>query len=94
VASQTIHAIAVTDAAADLPVMRPLIGMDKSQIIEIARNIGTYETSIIPFDDCCTVFVPRHPLTKPRLEKILAEEARLDKSGLMERAFATLKHIM
>ncbi|MCL1789489.1 MAG: tRNA 4-thiouridine(8) synthase ThiI, partial [Oscillospiraceae bacterium] len=74
VASQTLSAIACTDAAAELPVLRPLIGMDKTEIIAIARKIGTFDISVQPYEDCCTVFLPRHPVTKPRLEKILISE--------------------
>jgi len=74
VASQTQAAIAVTEQAATLPVLRPLIGLDKREIIEYARKIGTLETSELPYEDCCTVFTPKHPKTKPRLEEVLAEE--------------------
>ena len=89
VASQTMAALAVTDNAADLPVMRPCIGLDKDEIVVRARNIGTFETSILPYEDCCTVFTPRHPDTNPDLEEVLAEEAKLDVEGLLERALAT-----
>ncbi len=88
VASQTIEALAVTDDAAKLPVFRPLIGMDKEEIVQIARKIGTFETSILPYEDCCTVFTPKHPSTKPKLEKILQSEALLDVEGLVRRAIA------
>ncbi len=86
VASQTAEALVVTDNAVSLPVMRPLIAMDKTDIIDIAREIGTFETSIQPYEDCCTVFLPRHPVTKPRLERILESESRLDCEGLIEKA--------
>ena len=86
VASQTAEALVVTDASVKLPVMRPLIGMDKVDIMDLAREIGTYEKSIEPYEDCCTVFLPRHPVTKPKLERILASEARLDAEGLIEAA--------
>ncbi len=76
VASQTVEAIACTDNAADVPVLRPLIGMDKVEIIETARRIGTFETSIEPYEDCCTVFTPKHPKTKPSLEAILKAEEK------------------
>ena len=72
-----------------LPVMRPLIGMDKTQIMDIAREIGTFETSIQPYEDCCTVFLPKHPVTKPKLEKILESESRLDCEALIEAAVAS-----
>mgnify|MGYP001810252624 CR=1 FL=1 len=78
VASQTMESMLVTDRAVELPVYRPCIGMDKNEVIEIARRIGTFETSIQPYEDCCTVFVARHPVTKPTLEKTLRFEAVLD----------------
>lgn len=77
VASQTVFAIACTDAAVQLPVLRPLIGMDKEEIIRTARNIGTFETSILPYEDCCTVFTPKHPKTKPSLQMVLDAEKLL-----------------
>lgn len=78
VASQTMQAMYCTDAAADMPVFRPLIGMDKVEVIDEARKIGTFETSILPYEDCCTVFTPKHPKTKPSLDEVLKEEARYD----------------
>ena len=84
VASQTAEALVVTDAAVNLPVMRPLIAMDKVDIIQKAQEIGTFETSIQPYEDCCTVFLPKHPKTKPKLEKILESESRLDCEKLMD----------
>lgn len=86
VASQTMEAIAVTDNAATLPCFRPLIGSDKEDIITIAKKIGTFETSILPYEDCCTIFVPKHPTTKPRLEKILESESKLDVDALVMEA--------
>lgn len=74
VASQTLDAIACTNAAASIPVLRPLIGMDKTEIVEIARKIDSFETSILPYEDCCTVFTPKHPKTRPQLEEIVAAE--------------------
>lgn len=91
VASQTMQAIAVTDAVADIPVFRPCIGMDKEEIIQIARKINTFDTSILPYEDCCTVFTPKHPRTKPVLEKVLAEENKLPFDELVEEAFATMR---
>ncbi|MBP5156187.1 MAG: tRNA 4-thiouridine(8) synthase ThiI [Clostridia bacterium] len=91
VASQTMAALAVTDDASDMPVMRPCIGLDKDEIVVRAREIGTFETSILPYEDCCTVFTPRHPDTRPELADILEEEAKLDVAGLLERALATDK---
>ena len=86
VASQTMTALSTTDQVVGMPVFRPLIGFDKSEIIEIARKIGTLEISELPYEDCCTVFTPRHPATRPKLEKILEGEKRLDSDALIERA--------
>ena len=89
VASQTMKAINVTNVMSDLPVYRPLIGMDKEEIIQISRRIGAYDTSILPFEDCCTVFTPRHPRTRPELDKVIEEEKKLDFNALVEEAYAT-----
>ena len=86
VASQTAEALVVTDSAVSMPVMRPLIAMDKVDIMDKAQEIGTYETSIQPYEDCCTVFLPKHPVTKPRLERILESESKLDCEGLIKAA--------
>ena len=86
VASQTAEALTVTDASVEIPVMRPLIAMDKVDIIDRAKEIGTYETSIMPYEDCCTVFLPKHPVTKPRLERILKSESKLDVDELVRKA--------
>ncbi len=86
VASQTAEALIVTNQAVQLPVMRPLIAMDKVDIMDKAREIDTYETSIQPFEDCCTVFLPKHPVTKPKLERILKSESALDVEKLVEEA--------
>lgn len=86
VASQTLRALSCTDEAASLTVFRPLIGMDKEEIITIARDIGTFETSIQPFEDCCTVFTPRHPKTRPQLDELVAQEHRLDIESLVAEA--------
>lgn len=86
VASQTAEALVVTDASVSLPVMRPLIGMDKIDIMEKAQEIGTYEKSIEPYEDCCTVFLPKHPTTKPKLDRILESESKLDVEGLIKAA--------
>ena len=86
VASQTLAAISCTDKAAEYPVLRPLVGMDKKEIIETARRIDTFETSILPYEDCCTVFTPKHPKTKPLLKDVLAEEEKFDFSPLIEKA--------
>lgn len=84
VASQTAESLVVTDNAADLPILRPLIAYDKRDIIGIAKDIGCYDISIEPFEDCCTIFLPKHPVTKPRLENILRSEEKLDIEGLIE----------
>ncbi len=91
VASQTMKAIEVTDAAVkETPVFRPCIGMDKEEIVQIARKIGTFETSILPFEDCCTVFTPKHPKTRPELEKVLVEERKLDFDALVQEALESV----
>ncbi len=88
VASQTIQALVVSDDVATLPVLRPLIGMDKEEIVRIARHVGTFDTSILPYEDCCTVFTPRHPKTKPDLAQVREYEAALDIDGLCDKALA------
>ncbi len=88
VASQTIHALAVTDAVTDMPVFRPCIGMDKEEIITISRKIDTFDISVQPYEDCCTVFTPKHPRTRPTAEAVKAAEAPLDFEQLVERAVA------
>ena len=93
VASQTLAAINVTDPAADRPVFRPCIGMDKEEIVTVARKIGTYETSILPYEDCCTVFTPRHPKTRPDLEKVLEQEKKLDLLSLENEAMESLEYL-
>ena len=92
VASQTAEALAVTEQCVDIPVLRPLIAMDKIDIIDIARKIETYETSILPYDDCCTVFTPKRPKTKPKLEDVLEAEALLDVEALIEEAISYRSH--
>ena len=86
VASQTAEALVVTDASVKMPVMRPLIGLDKTDIMDLAKDIGTYDKSIEPYEDCCTVFLPKHPATKPKLDRILASESKLDCEGLIREA--------
>ena len=88
VASQTLEALGVTDSQVQLPVFRPCIGMDKEEIVSLSRQIGTFETSILPYEDCCTVFTPRHPRTKPVLEKVLAQLEKIDADALLEEAYA------
>ena len=91
VASQTIGALQCTDAVATLPVFRPVIGMDKEEIIAIARRIGTFETSIQPYEDCCTVFTPRHPRTRPRVEELEQAEQKLPVEELIAEAIAGVR---
>ncbi len=93
VASQTMEAMAVTGAVVDIPVFMPLVGMDKEEIVTIARRIGTMETSILPYEDCCTVFTPRHPKTKPSLGQVLNAERKLDREALIQRAIESVEHI-
>lgn len=90
VASQTLLALGVTDTVADLPVFRPLIGMDKEEIVTIARKIDTYDTSILPYEDCCTVFTPRHPRTRPTISAVEEQEAKIkDLAALEDAAYKT-----
>ncbi|MBQ7835315.1 MAG: tRNA 4-thiouridine(8) synthase ThiI [Ruminiclostridium sp.] len=86
VASQTLMALACTDKASDVPVFRPVIGMDKKEIVEIARRIDTFETSILPYEDCCTVFTPKHPKTKPVISEVEEAEQGFDFEPLLEKA--------
>lgn len=88
VASQTMEALGCTDAVVNMPVFRPLIGLDKTEIMDIAEKIGTYETSILPYEDCCTVFTPRHPVTKPKLDTMPDAERKLDVEALVSEAVA------
>lgn len=86
VASQTIESLCVTDDAVSMPVFRPLIGFDKEEIVEKAQRIGTFETSILPYEDCCTVFVPKHPVTKPKVDKLRESEALVDFEPMIQKA--------
>ncbi|HHW06251.1 MAG TPA: tRNA 4-thiouridine(8) synthase ThiI [Clostridia bacterium] len=88
VASQTLESMMAINEVTKLPVLRPLITMDKAEIIALAEKIGTYEISILPYEDCCTLFLPKHPATKPKLEKVRAAEAVLDIPGLIEESLA------
>ena len=90
VASQTLSAIGITDSVVNIPVFRPCIGMDKNEIIIEARKYGTFETSILPFEDCCTVFTPRHPKTQPKADEVAAELAKIDVEALLDEAYATM----
>jgi thiamine biosynthesis protein ThiI len=91
VASQTLPAIVVTDAVAKIPILRPLIGMDKREIIEISRMIDTFDISIEPFEDCCTVFTPKHPRTRPTIEQLEEIESAYNWDELIETAVNTAK---
>lgn len=94
VASQTIEGMTSSNSVVEkLPVLRPLVGFDKNEIIDRAVKIGTYETSILPYEDCCTVFLPDFPAIRPKLKDILAEEAKLDVEGLIKEAFTTMEKI-
>ena len=90
VASQTLAAIEVTDSVVNLPVFRPCIGLDKTEIIKEARHYGTFETAILPYEDCCTVFTPRHPKTQPRIADVMAELNKVDVEALLDEAYATM----
>ncbi len=91
VASQTMEAMACTGAVLDMPIFRPLVGMDKDEVVATARKIGTFETSILPFEDCCTVFTPRHPKTKPRLPDVETAEKGVDWATLENEALENLE---
>ena len=94
VASQTMKAINVTNSMTDIPIFRPLIGMDKEEIIKISRSIGTFDTSTLPYEDCCTVFTPRHPKTRPELDKVIEQQNRLPFDELVEKAYKTKEIIV
>ena len=93
VASQTMEAMTVTGAVVDIPVFMPLIGMDKEEIVTIARKIGTMETSVLPYEDCCTVFTPKHPKTKPTLGQLINAEKKLDREALIAEALQDVEKI-
>ena len=93
VASQTMEAMASTQAVISIPVLQPLIGMDKEEIISVARRLGTFETSVLPYEDCCTVFTPRHPKTHPKTEDVEAAEEALDVSALVEEAISGIEKV-
>lgn len=93
VASQTMEAMGCTQAVTDLPVLQPLIGMDKEEIVTVARKIGTFDTSILPYEDCCTVFTPRHPKTKPSVAELVEVEKALDVDGLVQEAVAGIERV-
>ena len=93
VASQTMEAMTVTGAVVDIPIFMPLVGMDKEEIVTVARRIGTMETSILPYEDCCTVFTPKHPKTKPTLAQVENAERKLDREALITRALENIERI-
>ncbi len=93
VASQTMEAMASTQAVMSMPVLQPLIGMDKEDIVVMARKIGTFDTSILPYEDCCTVFTPRHPRTRPKLDQVAAAESALDVDALVDEAVSGIEKI-
>ena len=93
VASQTMEAMACTQAVTNLPVLQPLIGMDKRDIVKIAREIGTFDTSILPYEDCCTVFTPRHPKTRPTVAEVAEAESALDIDALVREAVDGIERI-
>ncbi len=94
VASQTLEAMACTNAVCTLPVLRPVVGMDKEEIVRVARKIGTFETSILPYEDCCTVFTPKHPKTRPQVADLEEAEKALDVQALVEEAVAGIERVM
>jgi thiamine biosynthesis protein ThiI len=94
VASQTMESLLVTDSAVNLPVYRPLIGMDKSEVVNLAKHVGTYDTSILPYEDCCTLFVARHPATRPSLEKTLDYESVLDEEQMIAKALEEVETVI
>ena len=93
VASQTMDAMLVTGAVVDLPILRPVVGMDKEEIVQIARKIGTFETSILPYEDCCTVFTPRHPRLRPRPGEVEFAEEKLDIQALIQAAVDSIERV-
>ena len=93
VASQTMEAMQCTGAVVSLPVMRPCIGMDKEEIVQISRKINTYDTSILPYEDCCTVFTPRHPRLRPHLDEVEAAEASLDIEAMVQAAVDSIERV-
>lgn len=93
VASQTMEAMLCTGAVTQLPVFRPVVGMDKEEIVRISRKIGAFETSILPYEDCCTVFTPKHPKLKPTLEECVRAEEKLDVEGLVKVAVDGIERV-
>ena len=94
VASQTLYALACTDSVVSMPVFRPLIGMDKNEVITVSRKIDTFDISVLPFEDCCTVFTPKHPRTKPKAYYVEQAENLLDSDALIDEAIASVRTLM
>jgi thiamine biosynthesis protein ThiI len=94
VASQTLESLTSTNSVATMPVLRPLIGFDKDEIVEISKRIGTFETSILPYEDCCTIFLPKSPVTKPRLSAVEKVESALDVEALVNKALENVETIV
>jgi len=94
VASQTLESLTSTNSVATMPVLRPLIGFDKDEIVEISKRIGTFETSILPYEDCCTIFLPKNPVTKPRLSAVEKVESALDVEALVNQALQNVETIV
>ena len=94
VASQTLESITSTNSVANIPVFRPLIGFDKDEIIEISQRIGAFETSILPYEDCCTIFLPKRPVTKPRLSAVEKVESALDVDTLVNNALSNIETVV
>lgn len=91
VASQTIESMCVIEDSVNIPIVKPLIGMDKTEIVDISKKIGTFETSILPYEDCCSIFAPKHPVTKPKLDKIIESEQKLDTDYLINIVMETIE---
>jgi thiamine biosynthesis protein ThiI len=93
VASQTLHSMLVVNEVTNVPIIRPLATYDKEEIVKIARKIGTYDISIRPYEDCCTVFVPKHPVIKPSINEIVEEENKCELDNLIIEAFENIKKV-
>ena len=93
VASQTMEAMAVTGSVVELPILRPCVGMDKEEIVQVSRKIGTYDTSILPYEDCCTVFTPRHPRLRPLPGEVELAESKLDIEAMVRQAVEGIERV-
>ncbi|MBQ1523137.1 MAG: tRNA 4-thiouridine(8) synthase ThiI, partial [Erysipelotrichaceae bacterium] len=94
VASQTLESMSVINKVVDIPVIRPVVTYDKLEIIDLAQKIGTYETSILPYEDCCTIFTPKNPVTRPHINKVINQEERFDWQPLIEKAVEDTETMM